>query len=1604
MSFSSEHPHLCRNATYDNPIQDPGNFNWCVVPRSGEDALLFAGVGVAASCIVFGRFSTLSILLLGGLYEVLCLIFNLGRVTNALALWLGAEPSELLFYVFLPPLLLESAVRINFFLFKKMAAAIFSYAFLLVIISTLTMIPVMLYIFNLRNLGWMWQDAGLFAAMVASTDAVAVSALLKKGGGPEDIVTLMEGESLLNDATAISLFQVFFAMVKDLDPSKLGTDEPLSVLEQLGSVAGQILWLAVGGAIIGYIGGVAMRFAMRFMRRHGSSPDRELALSLAGAYLTFYIANAPLGASGVIATVVFGLYGNATAAWGMTAKMVELGTFGDFWDTIGLIVNGNIFFFSGASAINFFWRSTEELGGAALTQGFLAIWATFWRLPLIYLAIFVVRGLSVAALAPLLRLSGTHLTRGGQILSTLAALRGGISLILAQTLVLGFNKVQQDRVVVSQITLWTAGIVLLTLLLNAPLIRPCLSWLGLDHVPSTQANIRGKAIQALLAYSERAIHDLQRDDHEMLRGVDWSNVSSNVDCREELTHLLPDDIQTDDLQSIKLTAGSDTSSQAPFRSSTDERASMEDHNVEDHSLNTWSAQMAIRMLGSVPRRMSFRRKQQEKLPAGYGMEQPLLQQDSRIEEDADAEQGSSGDEASEVAVQLEPSGPDAQPAAGESIDFRKQDSKITWDQDVPFCSMQRGSEEDLADAPEASVAETQKQSLDRASIDAAGRLILPSPFALAAEQSGLDGNSFRASSPSPDIGTNGQLQHLGPSQALSGFDFSSRRHSSGMGYLEPSRSASPAGQWPRVPSALATHPTPTPQPFSAGMVRDQELPKVVPAALARRTKSTVLQRAMSSLWTWQQRRHSSSSEQNERPYATLSKDQLAEAAKEARIRLLTGIKRYVHAKRAEGLLSPEGLLRLDEACDHALDSPDKPINVYAAVRRETAETRLIKACAALLFKMRRFSFKSRRWRFQAFWATFLRRPLAYFGGFLSGILSQRMLESLEIAMEYWLALRWSPQSVWTLDPSHHSPLLGEVRSEIEQVFRFIVRREIEAPSRFQAVQTYRATMAILKQLTNFVEQLFESGMIDETEMEQLQAPIDKKTRHLEAQGPSWKIPVISELLRKAPFFQHLSPRLFERILADGRVARFARGDIVWTPMAMRHSTGDALMQSRDSAPAFGGIIIIISGLIKTTSKPSSSKAKPQDHFFGSGGILGLPSALTGVLLPEAGPATAVCNALQTGPVTFHVPQTLINDLRCEAANGNQELQQLELDLFRVAALSTVDRMQASIASTVRSHVEQVVAADAHRSTSFLRRSSKKLGPKAPGRAGEDTKLQGRALMEAAFSEKNLSRQSLSRRSLSSMQLPRRQSQEEPMISRVSVGSAGSVLEELEAAEEEIQHLASEVVTALKVGLRGASLVKLDPLETIAQHSSLVLLYGSLRATNQSDKPTTKFPDKLAPRPLKQSAQARLSSLFSIEGSPPEKPSVIQEETEDVSDEPGDSSVPRQQPDEPAESHQAADESLRARGRQWLEGCSSQQRQGRRAASSSNPSVSPRPLQQYSAPCVLPWLWDFALDRQIDAQAPSSVVMRAGPSGATIVLCPSLSNESDESPSSSADEH
>lgn len=59
------------------------------------------------------------VLVTGGLCQALSFPFNLGRIGNAFALFLGVEPADIFLYVFLPPILFDAAVRIDYYVFKK---------------------------------------------------------------------------------------------------------------------------------------------------------------------------------------------------------------------------------------------------------------------------------------------------------------------------------------------------------------------------------------------------------------------------------------------------------------------------------------------------------------------------------------------------------------------------------------------------------------------------------------------------------------------------------------------------------------------------------------------------------------------------------------------------------------------------------------------------------------------------------------------------------------------------------------------------------------------------------------------------------------------------------------------------------------------------------------------------------------------------------------------------------------------------------------------------------------------------------------------------------------------------------------------------------------------------------------------------------------------------------------------------------------------------------------------------------------------------------------------------------------------------------------------
>ena len=75
-------------------------------------------------------------------------------LSNGIAWWLSVEPYELFFYIFLPPLLLDAALRIDTFRLRKVWVPVMCLAYVIVLCATGLLIPIMLYVFNLQSQGW----------------------------------------------------------------------------------------------------------------------------------------------------------------------------------------------------------------------------------------------------------------------------------------------------------------------------------------------------------------------------------------------------------------------------------------------------------------------------------------------------------------------------------------------------------------------------------------------------------------------------------------------------------------------------------------------------------------------------------------------------------------------------------------------------------------------------------------------------------------------------------------------------------------------------------------------------------------------------------------------------------------------------------------------------------------------------------------------------------------------------------------------------------------------------------------------------------------------------------------------------------------------------------------------------------------------------------------------------------------------------------------------------------------------------------------------------------------------------------------------------------
>ncbi|KAK4484112.1 hypothetical protein RD792_011332 [Penstemon davidsonii] len=181
------------------------------------DAVIFVGIslllGIASRHALRGTRVpyTVALLVLGvGLgaleYET---HHRLGKIGNGIRLWANIDP-DLLLAVFLPALLFESSFSMEVHQIKRCIFQMFLLAGPGVLISTFLLGSALKLAFPYN---WSWKTSLLLGGLLSATDPVAVVALLKELRASKKLSTIIEGESLMNDGTAIVVYQLFYRMV-----------------------------------------------------------------------------------------------------------------------------------------------------------------------------------------------------------------------------------------------------------------------------------------------------------------------------------------------------------------------------------------------------------------------------------------------------------------------------------------------------------------------------------------------------------------------------------------------------------------------------------------------------------------------------------------------------------------------------------------------------------------------------------------------------------------------------------------------------------------------------------------------------------------------------------------------------------------------------------------------------------------------------------------------------------------------------------------------------------------------------------------------------------------------------------------------------------------------------------------------------------------------------------------------------------------------------------------------------------------------------------------------------------------------------------------------
>jgi CPA1 family monovalent cation:H+ antiporter len=315
------------------------------------------------------------------------------------------EP-EIVFLLFLPPILFGAGYFTSVRDFKRNLRAITLLSVGLVIATTVAVAAVAHAVVP----GMEWAPAFALGAIVAPPDAVAATTIFQRLGVPRRVVTILEGESLVNDATALVAYR--FAVLA----ASTGTFS----LEVAGLT---FIAVAAGGIAFGLLMGLVIAWVLRRV----DDPVFSVVLTFLAPVATYLPAEI-FGLSGVLATVAAGIWVGRHAPREMSSSVRVAGAAA--WQVLLFLINGTIFILIGAQLPSVLagldeWSAGQLIALAVTISAVVIAVRILW----VYPGTYVPRALSEA-----IRLREPYPTPRNVFIVSWAGMRGVVSLAAALAL------------------------------------------------------------------------------------------------------------------------------------------------------------------------------------------------------------------------------------------------------------------------------------------------------------------------------------------------------------------------------------------------------------------------------------------------------------------------------------------------------------------------------------------------------------------------------------------------------------------------------------------------------------------------------------------------------------------------------------------------------------------------------------------------------------------------------------------------------------------------------------------------------------------------------------------------------------------------------------------------------------------------------------------------------------------------------------------------------------------------------------------------------------------------------------------------------------------